>query len=58
MNDTWTQKGIDIDGEADYDFSGWSVSLRNDGKTVAIGAIYNVNGNGDQSGHVRVYEFK
>ena len=56
-NDGWTQKGGDIDGEATYVQSGYSVSLSDDGKTVAIGAIYN-DGNGGDSGHVRVYEFK
>jgi hypothetical protein len=53
---SWVQKGSDIDGEAGYDNSGWSVSLTSDGTVVAIGA----NGNdeaGSNSGHVRVYEF-
>jgi hypothetical protein len=53
----WTQKGIDIDGEAALDYSGWSVSLRNDGNTVAIGA-YSNDDHGFDNGHVRVYEFK
>ena len=48
------QLGDDIDGEADSDQSGWSVSLSNDGRTVAIGSRYN-DGNGNNSGHVRVY---
>jgi hypothetical protein len=50
----WIQLGIDIDGEAAGDYSGTSVSLSSDGNTVAIGAPFN-NGNGDDSGHVRVY---
>ena len=50
----WTQIGEDIDGEADYDESGWSVSLSGDGKTVAIGSYLN-DDNGDNSGHVRVF---
>ena len=33
-----------------------SVSLSSDGTTVAIGAPYN-DGNGSDSGHVRVYSF-
>ena len=53
---TWTQLGSDIDGEAVMDQSGYSVSLSSDGTTVAIGAIYN-DGNGNSSGHVRIYEF-
>jgi hypothetical protein len=54
---TWTQMGQDIDGEAAYDSSGWSVSLSSDGTRVAIGAIYN-DGNGTtDSGHTRIYEW-
>ena len=52
----WTQMGIDIDGEAGEDNSGWSVSLSSDGNIVAIGAYYN-DGNGSDSGHVRVYQY-
>ena len=52
-----TQLGSDIDGEAAFDQSGTSVSLSNDGKRVAIGAYFNDNGNGTNSGHVRVYEY-
>jgi hypothetical protein len=51
----WTQLGDDIDGEAAYDQSGWSVSLSSDGSVVAIGAPDN-DGNGIYSGHVRVYQ--
>jgi hypothetical protein len=50
----WVQRGSDIDGEAAYDESGWSLSLSSDGSVVAIGAIGN-DGNGSNSGHVRVY---
>lgn len=52
----WAQMGQDIDGEAAGDASGGSVSLSEDGNRVAIGARSN-NGNGDRSGHVRVYEW-
>jgi len=48
------QIGADIDGEADFDYSGWSVSLSADGTTVAIGATDN-DGNGGDSGHVRIF---
>ncbi|CAK0812930.1 unnamed protein product [Prorocentrum cordatum] len=51
---TWSQLGQDIDGEASYDYSGWSVSLSSDGSRVAIGASYN-GGAGYWSGHVRVF---
>jgi hypothetical protein len=50
----WVQKGSDIDGEAAGDFSGWSISLSDDGNTLAIGAKNN-DGNGGNSGHVRVF---
>ncbi len=52
----WTQVGLDIDGEAAYDYSGGSVSLSADGLTVAIGASNNA-GNGSASGHVRIYKY-
>ena len=51
------QLGTDIDGEAAYDLSGSSVSLSSDGTRVAIGAYFNDNGNGTNSGHVRVYDW-
>ena len=53
-NDTWAQLGSNILGEADGDRSGHSVSLSDDGLTMAIGAPYN-DGNQSNSGHVRVY---
>jgi uncharacterized protein YjdB len=52
----WVQRGLDIDGEAPGDYSGWSVSISSDGNTVAIGAIYN-DGTGSNAGHVRVYKW-
>jgi hypothetical protein len=53
---SWTKRGLDIDGEAQYDYSGWSVSLSSNGNTVAIGAPYN-NGTDSDAGHVRVYDW-
>jgi hypothetical protein len=50
----YIQRGDDINGEAADDFSGWSVSLSDNGTYVAIGAPFN-DGNGANSGHVRVY---
>ena len=50
----WTQLGTDIDGEAAEDYSG-AVSLSSDGNRLAIGAGGN-DGNGDHSGHVRVFD--
>jgi hypothetical protein len=49
----WVQRGADIDGEAAYDESGWSVALSADGGTAIIGALGN-SGNGSGSGHARV----
>jgi hypothetical protein len=51
----WVQKGSDIDGEAEFDYSGTSVSMP-DNNTLAIGAFRN-DGNGINSGHVRVYSW-
>ena len=53
----FSQMGSDIDGEAESDFSGFSVSLSSDGTILAIGAYRN-DGNGTDAGHVRVYEFQ
>jgi hypothetical protein len=52
------QLGLDIDGEAADDWSGWSVSLSSDGNIVAIGAPMNdtVTGTNDYRGHVRIYQ--
>ena len=53
---SWTQRGTDIDGEATNDQSGISVCLSSDGSILAIGAARN-DGNGSNSGHVRVYSW-
>lgn len=50
----WNQIGEDIDGEAANDWSGYSVSLSDDGKTVVVGAPWN-DSSGNDAGHVRVY---
>ena len=50
----WVQQGADIDGEAEDDQSGRTISLSSDGSMVAIGAQWN-DGNGNAAGHVRVY---
>jgi hypothetical protein len=55
VSGTWTKIGSDIVGEGAGDYSGLSVSLSSDGSVVAIGAPQN-DGNGDNSGHVRIYE--
>ncbi len=56
MERSWTQLGSDIDGEAAGDYLGRSVSLSSDGTTLAIGAYRN-DGNGADSGHVRIYKY-
>jgi hypothetical protein len=43
----------DIDGEAEWDFSGGAVALSSDGTIVAAGAVGS-DGDGIDSGHVRV----
>lgn len=55
-NGTWTQKGSDINGESTEDWSGFAVSISANGNVVAIGAPNN-DGNGLNSGHVRVYSW-
>ncbi|MEG2162657.1 MAG: T9SS type A sorting domain-containing protein [Chryseobacterium sp.] len=50
IGNVWTQVGSDIDGIATYTFSGWSVSLSDDGTTVAVGAF------NDGPGAVRIYK--
>lgn len=51
---SWNQIGSDIDGEAQDDYSGHSVSLSSNGLRLAIGAPNNADG-GSLAGHVRVY---
>jgi hypothetical protein len=53
----WTQLGVDMDGEATFDNSGFSVSMSADGQIVAIGGPNNNGGTPSTAGHVRVYEF-
>lgn len=52
----WIQLGSDIDGEAAGDQAGRSISLSDDGSIVAIGSPFN-DGNGDSSGHVRIFHW-
>ncbi|CCG54687.1 Protein of unknown function precursor [Flavobacterium indicum GPTSA100-9 = DSM 17447] len=55
ISNTWIQIGSDIDGEAIDDYLGLSISLSSDGTVLAIGASLN-DGNGSNSGHVRVFK--
>ena len=55
---SWTQLGLDIDGEATGDSSGGALSLSSDGSVLAVGAVYNDPSSGrPDAGHVRVYNF-
>lgn len=51
----WWKLGNDIDGEAAGDHFGSAIAVSADGDRVAVGAFGN-DGNGAESGHVRVYE--
>jgi hypothetical protein len=55
---TWNQIGQDIIGEANGDFFGLSVSISEDGKTIAVSAPLNDGNNGVDSGHVRIYHLE
>ena len=55
-NNNWVQLGEDIDGEASFDISGYSVSLNDAGTIVAIGAPRNDSSGKSNSGSVRVYQ--
>jgi hypothetical protein len=55
QHDSWQKFGQDIDGEEQLDQFGTSVSMDANGTVIAIGAIGS-NENGDNSGHVRVFQ--
>ncbi len=50
----WVQLGADIDGDSDYDYFGYRVSLSSDGLTLAAGAYQN-DDNGTNAGCVKVF---
>ena len=52
----WIQIGVNISGEEVTDYFGFSVAISDNGVNLAIGAPYN-DGNGVDSGHVRVYSW-
>ena len=53
---TYTQVGLDIDGETVGNLFGFSVSISEDGTTFVACSPYNIGVNG-LTGHVRVYKF-
>jgi hypothetical protein len=57
ITNSWLQLGSDIDGEAEGDTSGCSVSLSADGSVVAVGAYKNDVEDSIDAGHVRVFVY-
>jgi hypothetical protein len=53
----WGKKGEDILGDVSWDLTGFSVSMSNNGNTVAIGAIYAQTGSNQFTGRVRIYDY-
>ncbi len=53
-NDTWTQIGSDIDGDAAGDRSGEIIALSADGESLIVGTIFN-DKHGEYSGQARVF---
>ena len=53
---SWTQIGSDIDGEANYDQSGFDIEMSSDGTILAISSLYN-DGGASNAGSVRVYKY-
>jgi hypothetical protein len=55
---TWSQRGSNIVGEADNDFSGIDIDISDDGDRIIIGAHKNDGaGSGVSIGHARVYDY-
>ena len=53
----WIQVGSTLFGEVHYnDHFGWSVTISEDGKQIAIGSLFNINNYG-MSGSFTIYEF-
>ncbi|MDA9779095.1 Ig-like domain-containing protein [Rubripirellula sp.] len=53
---TWTQIGVDLDGEQPYHQFGFSVALNTIGDTLAVGAPHRSSGGEDNPGGVTVYK--
>ena len=52
---TWRKLGNDINGESSDDRFGYAVAMNDLGDRIVVGAYFD-DGNGTNSGHVRVYE--
>jgi hypothetical protein len=53
----YVQIGQDLEGESTLDEYGDNIDLNRDGSIVAVGSRYAFNNVGDQTGHVRVFEY-
>jgi hypothetical protein len=53
----WVQLGQDLDGEVTNDFYGDQVSLSSNGQRIAVGGRANNNSNGNNAGHVRIFQY-
>ena len=56
IDSSWIQRGSNLIGEVSNDQFGISISLSDDGNTIAVGANAN-DGSGANSGHVRIYSW-
>ncbi|WP_417872304.1 T9SS type A sorting domain-containing protein [Xanthomarina gelatinilytica] len=56
INNVWTQKGQNLNGDAELDYFGRSISISSNGDIIAIGTI-NDNGTENIVGLVRVYNY-
>ncbi|MEH6536845.1 MAG: T9SS type A sorting domain-containing protein [Psychroserpens sp.] len=54
---SWVQIGDEIEGEGNFDLFGRDVNISSNGNIIAVGARDN-DGNGQSSGHVRIYEYQ
>ena len=54
---SWTQFGFDIDGSANSDYFGESVSLSKDGTRLVGGACLANDGPGSDAGLIKIYDF-
>ena len=57
LSNVWTQIGQDIDGDAEYDQMGISLSLSADGTILAVSAFGNDGGESD-AGVTRIYNYQ
>ena len=53
----WLRVGQELAGEAEGDYFGISTSISDEGTRISIGAVFN-DGNGHNTGHVRVYDLQ